>query len=148
MKKFNKNREVDHNWLNIPIKYILRTTGSNTGSNDKYVTLPIEEQYENYLKWNKEFDWLENEPMTFDEYKDYLKKYPDSNETIYVPAKHNKTFCIIELSKHWATCGWRNNDTCSIGMPIKCRIVKKNKHIGIIYKDKFYPIDDSSGWVF
>lgn len=149
IKKFGKNRSVDSKWLNVPIKYMSEVTGSNTGSNGKYVSLSLKEQYENYVKWHNDNNWFNSTPMSIEEYKDYLKKFPDANESEWVPAKHDKTFCIIELSKNWATCGWRNNETYSIGMPIKCRVVKKGKKVGIIYKDKFYLINtSSSGWVF
>lgn len=60
----------------------------------------------------------------------------------------SKEFCIIELHKKWAICGWRNNQRFSIGMPIRCKIIKKKGHIGILYKDRFYAIDGRSGFVY
>lgn len=152
MEKFKKDRSVQDNWLGVPVKYMLRVTGSNEGSSSKYVPKSLDKQYNEYLEFHsrllKDLDWDDEEPMTLSEYKDYLNKNPEFQETEYIPAKHDKTFCIIEISKNWATCGWRNNSTGSIGMPIKCKIVKKGKRIGIMYKDKFRPIDDSYGWVF
>lgn len=147
MKKFGKNREVDSRWLSIPIKYMLNfTDGANVGSCDKTITVPIEEQYEKHCQWLKDEGWWDDH-FTLEEYKKILDDYPYCRETKHIPSKHDKTFCIIEMSKKWAICGWRNNGRCSIGMPIKCPIVKRKRRTGIVYKDKFYPIDGSSGWV-
>lgn len=148
MKKFCKNREVSPRWLDVPMKYMLNfTDGANVGSDAKTIQVPIEEQYEKHCKWLKENNLWDNRPITLDEYRQTLEKYPYLFETKYVESKHDKTFCIIEMSKRWAICGWRNADRCSIGMPIRCPIVRRKGHTGIIYKDKFYPIDGHSGWV-
>lgn len=157
MRKFKKNREVSPTWLNVPIKYMLKfTDGANVGSRARQVPMTIKEDYEDYLKNFVKWD-DDDEPSTFEEYKAYKEKWlsecSDDEKWLWqpvkdIPAKHDKTFCIIEMSKRWAICGWRNNERCSIGMPIKCPIVKRNRRTGIIYKDKFYPIDGSSGWVF
>ena len=37
---------------------------------------------------------------------------------------------------------------CSVGIPFKCKVIKKNGHTGIIYKDKFYSMEDTYGLVF
>ena len=156
MKKFGKNREVSPRWLDVPIKYMLQfTDGSNVGTPSRSVPMTIKEEYEDYLKNFTKWD-DDDEPETFEEYKAYKEKWLSEcsedekwlyQPTKYVPAKHDKTFCIIEMSKKWVICGWRNNERCSIGMPIRCPIVRRKGHTGIIYKDKFYPIDGHSGWV-
>lgn len=42
----------------------------------------------------------------------------------------------------------REVDSRYLNVPFKCKVIKKNGHVGIVYKDKFYPIDDTYGWVF
>lgn len=154
MKKFGKNREVSPTWLNIPIKYMFNVKGCNNGSPSRSVPMTMKEEYEyylqNFIKWDDD-----DKPVSYEEYKNDLeawRKERTEDEWMWrtmknVPAKHDKEFCIIELSKKWAICGWRNTERCSIGMPIKCRVTKQKNHIGLVYKDKFYPFDGSSGWV-
>lgn len=57
-----------------------------------------------------------------------------------------KEFCIIEFYGNRALCGWRNNETCKVGKTFLCKIVRKGKKTGIIYKDKFYQLG-RYGWV-
>lgn len=154
IKKFGKNRSVDSNWLNVPIKYMLEIKSSDTKSKSgkEIPDETWEESYNNYVTFCNDLD-LEPEP--FNEYKtNCIKNYEENGiqplKMKSIPPKHDKTFCILELSKHIATCAWRNNQTCKCGMTFTCKVEKHNDGtIGIIYKDKFYPINkSSSGWVF
>lgn len=145
-KKFGKDRSVSPNWLHVPVKYMTEVNGSLTQSQSRYELTDeyVSKRYEDYVKFMNEIDI---EPITVEEFKQSLLEDGDCGE--YIPPKNDKDFCIVELHKHSAVCAWRNNQTCKIGMSFKCKVeTKKDGTIGIVYKDKFYPINkSSSGWV-
>lgn len=146
LKKFGKDRSVISSWLHIPIKYMLEVSGSNTGSKSKYVLTPeyLQSEYSNYVSMCRDFGI---QPEGIKEFKEGLEKERFTGE--FIPSKHNKEFCIISLSKRVAICAWRNVSSCKIGIPFLCRVERRRSSVGIIYKDKYYPINKSSaGWVY
>ena len=143
MIKFSKNREVDSRYLNVPVKYISGIKGADTMSNSKP---DIEGGYKRYVEFCKTCGDSEDEIISLKEFTESVKDGWGSVDCL--PPRNDKTFCILELTKRWALCGWRNNEKYSVGIPFKCRVIKKNGNIGIVYKDKFYPINDPYGWVF
>ena len=146
--KFEKNREVDNRYLNVPVKYILNYTGANEGGKNKY-------DYPSYEEWVRETkDWLERNP-SFKEYFDLSEEtYEELKKGGHIEKKlvkkgKDKTLCIVDFyGKHLALVGWRNADTFSVGNTRLCRVIHKNGKTYIRYKGKDILISDKSGWVF
>lgn len=56
----------------------------------------------------------------------------------------DKDFVVIQFyGRHKCLCGWRNNESCKIGIPFLCNI----KGNFIKYKNQLIPLNDG-GWVF
>lgn len=149
IKKFGKDRAVDPRWLNVPIKYMTEVKGSDTESKRREVPAEtVEEAYNEYKAWCADMDW--DDDMTLEQYRECVEKGEIALRMKSIPPKNDKDFCILELSKRQATCAWRNNQTCKVGMTFVCKVDEhKDGTVGIVYKDKFYPINKStSGWVF
>lgn len=71
-------------------------------------------------------------------------KYNGSNE-----GEKDKSLCIIDFyGNDKALVGWRNNETCKMGMTRVCKIVHKDGKHYLKYKDKLILISDPYGWVF
>jgi len=147
MNKFGKNREVDNNYLNVPIKYLLRQKGSNEDGKDKY-------RYETYEEWKSGMEsWLKNNPWFSDvhlgrETYERWKKEGCLKKILSKEAK-DKTLCIVDFyGKKSALVAWRNNKTCKMGMTRLCEVVYKDKQAYIRYRGKLILISDDSGWVF
>ena len=149
--KFGKNREVNNRYLNIPVKYILHYDGSNIGGKDKYTVITFDEWKKMMNEWNTK-SGLPSHEFTYEGYVAW-KKYCDENGYDYhykklVKKGKDKTLCIVDFYGSKALVGWRNNNTCKIGMTRLCNLVTKNKKTYIDYKGKLILISDDSGWVF
>jgi len=147
MNKFGKNREVDSNYLNIPIKYILNHNGSNEDGKNKY-------RYETYEEWKSGMEsWLKDNPWFSDmnlseETYENCKKAGCLKEILHKEAK-DKTLCIVDFyGKKSALVAWRNNKTFKMGMTRLCEVVYKDSKAYIRYRGNLICISDESGWVF
>ncbi len=146
-KKFNKNREVDSLYFNVPIKYILNYNGKNTSGYNKY----REETYEEWKKRQEE--WIIKNPIFKDFLNINLKTYNSWKKEGLLEKKLtkkgvDKTLCIIDFyGKNKALVGWRNNTTCKMGMTHICNVFTKNNKVYLKYKDKDILISNNSGWV-
>lgn len=146
-RKFGKYREVDNRYLNVPLKYMTNYYGKNTDGHDIF----CEENYEEWYKRQNEF--INRNPI-FKEYievnKETYNDWKKNNllQKVLVKKGTDKTLCIVDFyGKDKALVGWRNNNTCKMGMTHICKIIWKNKKPYLDYKGKLILINNS-GWVW
>ena len=146
-KKFGKNREVDNQYLNVPVKYITNYRGKNTGGHDIF-------RNENYEEWVEgQVDFVNKNPIfktSVKINKEEYNKWCKNNllQKTLVKKGTDKSLCIIDFyGKDKALVGWRNNNTCKMGMTHICKIIWKNNKPYLNYKGNLILINNS-GWVF
>lgn len=147
-RKFEKNREVDSRYLNVPVKYILNYTGANEDGKDKY-------EFVSYEEWLKEINDFITENPVFESERCFLTKktYQEEKDMGLVRKKKikeakDKTLCIIDFyGNDKALVGWRNNKTCKMGMTKIYPVVKKGSKYYLNYKDNLILISNVGGWV-
>lgn len=126
MKKFEEHRSVNSRYWTIPVKYCLEIQNSKTYS---YKT----------TEFNKELfeKVLDSGGNIFDH---------SFKKDVYHKAK-KLDFVIMDSMGKNLVCAWRNHYTGRIGRPFLCPKIKKRGKLGLLYKDKFYSLENRSGWV-
>jgi len=147
--KFGIFREVDHRYLNVPVKYILRYKGANEDGKDKYEYQTYEEWVETMADFFARNPWLDGGKGSLTkEVYEAVKKNGGVGQVCRKEAK-DKTLCIVDFyGDKLALVAWRNNRTCKMGMTRICKVVHKNNNVYIQYRGKLILISDPSGWVF
>ena len=144
-QKFKKYREVDHRYLNVPIKYCLNYTGANEDGKDKYRPETYEEWKKGMEEWEKKVGWPHREYSR--ESYEWLKANGHLRE-ILVKQGTDKTLCIVDFyGKDKALVAWRNNNTCKMGMTKICKVIWKKDKMYLRYKGKLIPLSGTGGWV-
>lgn len=142
-KKFDKYRDVYPTWLHTPTCYILSMYDRGSNNRERYTEykeepkIPTTEDVEQYKEKYDLDDW------------GAVNKFMDEHILKVPVIKHkDKEFCIIEFyGKKGMLCGWRNVDTCKMGMPFFVKYAKKNGINGFYYKNQFIKFP-KYGWVF
>lgn len=146
-QKFKKYREVDHRYLNVPIKYCLNYTGANEDGKDKYDFPSYEEWVKKCQKvvenFGLEWEW----DFSKEAYKE--EKKSGYMEKELVKTGTDKTLCIVDFyGKDKALVAWRNNNTCKMGMTKMCKVVWKKDKMYLRYRGNLIPLSGTGGWVF
>jgi len=154
--KFEKYRSVNEYYLNVPYKYITNYDGANMNptykvfSREDALNAWAEKNPEDYKIFDETFCTSDTKLREIhEEIGQHIEEYIDKLEEKNELKNCDKTLCIVDFfGKHLALVAWRNNNTCTMGMPKLCRLKNKNNHVYLIYKGKEIRIDEHTGWVF
>lgn len=148
--KFGKNRSVWNTWYVVPTVYLLNEEGANTAKKTKVkrVLMSYEEAKQRNDELNEKYPTMRVD-YTKELYNEQIKdKYPYVYKQVEIKGEADKTLAVIQFYGNKALVGWRNNDTCKMGMTHMCPMVHKKGKTYLVYRGRKIELSRKhGGWV-